>query len=652
MAALLALSAFLTSAAAQVRKPFSFDDFGKVAYVGEAEISPDGQRVVYSVMRTDMKNDSSTSQLMLFNLATGDQRPLTPERKTAGSATWSPDGKWLAFVSTKMGDPTAKPQIYVLPMDGGEAQAVTNAPNGVGSYAWRPDGKAFAYTMAETASNEAEIKKHHDLFIVGDQDYLSQAAPVATQIWLQVIGDGKAKRLTSGNRSVTGGVSWSGDGRFLAFSHLPDRYFGHDGHIHAAILEVATGKVTDLTQGNTYSTGPTFAPGSDELLYTIGRENLWSFQNRLMVTSATDLASRKLVADNVDRNISGSWTPQGDIYVSAQDGTRMGLWRVAAGSTVAEPVHLVDDDLSVESVAKDGTIAGVESSVANPGELVVIAAGSHTVRRLTNVNAWLSGYDLARSEEFTWTNEGFAEDGVLTYPLGYVPGHKYPVILDIHGGPTGGGSGLGFSEFHQVLAARGYFVFEPNYRGSGNLSFAYAKAWLGDPVAGAGRDVVAGVKALEATGMIDPNRIGVSGWSAGGWMTSWLITHYHIWRAAVSGAAVDNAIEEYALNDVYDYLPSLLNGLTPWSPHGQAVYLAVSPIMFVQNVTTPTLILSDTGDYRVPTPQSYEFYHALKDLGKTVEFIAIPAYGHFPSDPVRARETDKAWAAWMDRYLK
>ncbi len=195
-------------------------------------------------------------------------------------------------------------------------------------------------------------------------------------------------------------------------------------------------------------------------------------------------------------------------------------------------------------------------------------------------------------------------------------------------------------------------MLQPNYRGSDNLGFEYGKALIGDVDAGPGRDIVAGVKALEATGMIDANRIGVSGWSGGGLLTSWLIGHYRIWKAAVSGAAVDDFIEEYDLTDIFDYMPSLMGGLSPWRGDGHARYVAASPITYVANVTAPTLILSDTGDYRVPTVQAYAFYHALKENGKTVEFVAIPAYGHFPSDPVRQVEVYKRWVAWMDRYLQ
>ncbi len=241
---------------------------------------------------------------------------------------------------------------------------------------------------------------------------------------------------------------------------------------------------------------------------------------------------------------------------------------------------------------------------------------------------------------------------MLTYPVDYVKGKAYPLALVIHGGPTQSASTTAFNPLVADLAAHGFLVLEPNYRGSDNLGFRYADAMIGPKVyIGAGTDVVAGVKALEATGIVDTSRIGVSGWSGGGWMTSWLITNYPgMWKDAVSGAAVDDCVLQYSLEDVTDYLPALFGGLTPWTPDGMAAYRNNSPITTVGNVKAATLILSDTGDYRVTEPEAYEFYKALRDLHKTVEFVAIPAYGHFPTDPVRAIDTQKRWAGWLETH--
>jgi dipeptidyl aminopeptidase/acylaminoacyl peptidase len=201
-----------------------------------------------------------------------------------------------------------------------------------------------------------------------------------------------------------------------------------------------------------------------------------------------------------------------------------------------------------------------------------------------------------------------------------------------------------------MLAANGWVIFEPNYRGSDNLGNAFEHAIDNDAGAGPGRDVMAGLAALEHTGFIDEARIGVSGWSYGGYMTSWLIGHYHVWKAAVSGAAVNDLVHAYALSDFNVTQRYAING-PPWSPKQAAAYREQSPISYAGDIKTPTLILSDTGDARVPITQSYLMYHALKDSGVEVQFFAYPVSGHSPGDPVRQPDVYRRWVDWMDRYL-
>ena len=293
-----------------------------------------------------------------------------------------------------------------------------------------------------------------------------------------------------------------------------------------------------------------------------------------------------------------------------------------------------------------------------PAEIYYLSPDSATPERITNENAWMSDFTVAKSEAFEWqTDLGTKAVGVLTYPVHYVAGRKYPLVLDIHGGPvstsTWDMTGLEGLSLVQILAAHDYFVFRPNYRGSDNLGDAFLQAIVGDVTSGPGRDNLAAVAALRATGMIDESRIGVSGWSGGGLQTSWLIGHANFWRAAVMGAAVTDWYQQAVLADINEnFAQTFFNGTLPFSPAGRAAYAAESPITFATNVKTPTLILSDTRDQRVPVSQAYMFYHALRDRGATVKFTAFPRYGHFPGDPVGREIVLRAWAGWLDRWLK
>ena len=304
------------------------------------------------------------------------------------------------------------------------------------------------------------------------------------------------------------------------------------------------------------------------------------------------------------------------------------------------------------AVGRDGAIAFCGSEPDHPGELYWMASAGASPRRLTEFNREIAALELGRVETIEWQGpDGFREDGILIYPPGTKPGARLPLVLAIHGGPQAA-STTGFSALGQLLAARGYLVFSPNYRGSDNLGNAYQRAIFNDAGDGPGRDVMAGLEAVKKRGIVDESRIAVSGWSYGGYMTTWLIGHYQGWKAAVAGAAVTDIADEYNLGDwnVQNHYSFPGSG-SPWRPDSAAAYREQSPITYAGAMRTPTLIMSDTGDARVPPVQSFKLFRALRDLGVETRFIAYPVPGHFPGDPVRSRDVFRRWIEWMDAHL-
>jgi dipeptidyl aminopeptidase/acylaminoacyl peptidase len=262
------------------------------------------------------------------------------------------------------------------------------------------------------------------------------------------------------------------------------------------------------------------------------------------------------------------------------------------------------------------------------------------------------GVMIAKQETVHWKSDAFDLNGVLTYPVGYAEGKKYPLVLYIHGGPNAA-SVQSFTPASQILAAKGWLVLEPNYRGSTGDGSAFELAGMGKAGAGSGpgRDIVAGVKMLEARGIVDEKKVATTGWSEGGYLTSWLIGNYpDMWAAAIAGAPVTDLVDEYALSDIM-FGESDIFGPSPFVGDGMKLYTAESPITYAAKVKAPTLILNDVGDYRVPTPQVYKFFHALKDNGVTVKYIIYPVIGHSPADPIRARDVWRRWTAWLEPYL-
>ena len=259
---------------------------------------------------------------------------------------------------------------------------------------------------------------------------------------------------------------------------------------------------------------------------------------------------------------------------------------------------------------------------------------------------------MGRQEPLQWKNDGFDVDGIVTYPPGYEAGKRYPLVLVIHGGPRGASTGS-FGSQPQWLASQGWVVFEPNYRGSNNGGNAFQAAIWNDAGAGPGRDVMAGVDVLIKRGIADPAKMAVSGWSYGGYMTAWLLGNYpDRWRAGIAGAAVTDHIDQYAFSDIHSNVATYYGGSPFTDAKRMQAYRDQAPITYALKIKAPTLVLSDTGDQRVPVTESFMLYHVLRDNGVETKFIAYPVSGHFPSDPIHQRDVNRRWAEWIRGHFE
>jgi dipeptidyl aminopeptidase/acylaminoacyl peptidase len=640
-------------------------DVQKLVGVSDPQISPDGKSIVVLVSRVNWKEDRQDSELVLVDIATRSQRVLTFDRKGLGSPRWSPNGDRLAFVAAVGPEKEAHEQIFILPMNGGEPRKMTDAPEGVEQFAWSPDGKEITYVTPDEPANKEDIKNHNDAFEVGNIDFLATSAPTPSHIWLIAADGGKARRLTSGSWSLaktlppsppSSPLSWSPDAKFLAFAKQATPFLGDANQSVVELLEIATGKTQKLTPHTDLEGLGVYSPDGNHIAYLYSRDGNINNENEIYVTAPGGGEGVDLTR-SIDRNlVRAIWMPDSkSLLVGGHSGTRVSMWIQPLDGPV-KSINLGEVNPSWlfwidANVGKNGAIAFTGSSPHHPTELYYLTSADSKPTRLTDFNHEVASLDLGDEEAFEWQGpDGFKEDAVLVFPPGFQRDKKYPLILHIHGGPQAA-SVLNFSFFDQLIASHGYVVFEPNYRGSDNLGNAYQRAIEKDAGDGPGRDVMAGLAELEKQGFIDSSRIGVSGWSYGGYMTSWLIGHYHNWKVAVSGAAVNDVVDEYNLSD-FNVIDGLAFGGSPWVGDNMKLYREQSPITYAARITTPTLILCDTGDFRVPITQSYKMYHALKDNGIPVKFYAYPVPGHFPGDPVRQSDVFKRWLDWLDQYLK
>ncbi|MDQ2865874.1 MAG: S9 family peptidase [Candidatus Eremiobacteraeota bacterium] len=658
--------AALTSSGIASARTIALDDLPKMIGVGDVAISPDAKDIAYIVSRANVKDDRYDRTLELYDLAAKSSRELTYDRKGLSSPAWSPDGTRLAFLALPaQKDP--KQQIFVMDMRGGDPMPVTKAAQGVQQFKWRPDGAAIAFVTADEVANKARIEKHLDAFVVGDQAYNTTSAPQPNHIWL-VDRDGKhERRLTSGSWSLPSAqppsspgapISWSPDGRSIAFTKMPNAYDADGDLAVVAILDVATGGIKPLTSHGKYEGFGEYSPDGKHIAYWYPHGGDPSAENDVFVAPATggdgvDVTGGDDVNSNVQRAI---WLPGSNaLIVSGHKDTDAALWTRPVSSAAhridLHGIQPVQGYWLDASVANTGAIAFAGSEADSPTELYYMASDSAAPQKLTNYNSDIAKLDLGAVKPISWTNEGFDENGTITLPPAYDPAKSYPLVLVIHGGPNSSSS-VSFSSLNQLLAAHGYIVFNPNYRGSDNMGAKYWYAINNDAGAGPGRDVMAGIAALERSYRVDASRIAVSGWSYGGYMTSWMEGHYNIWKTAVAGAAVNNWIDEYDLSDNSVGVRYNFGQRSPWAGGAMREYVEQSPLTYAWNITTPTLILSDVGDSRVPITQSYEMYRALTNRGTKTQFFAYPVGGHFPSDPVRSQDVDRRWVQWIVDYLK
>ncbi|MDQ2818258.1 MAG: S9 family peptidase [Candidatus Eremiobacteraeota bacterium] len=663
---IMAVAAIGRPTAAQARH-IELSDLRRIVGLSDPQISPDGKRIVFIISRTNYAKDRYDSSLQLIELQTLQTRQLTYDREGIGSPRWSPQGDRLGFIARSGSGKDSAQQIFIMPLNCGDAEQITHAKNGVQQFEWRPDGKEIAYVAADEPIDKKAIEKHNDAFEVGDNSYLTTAAPTPSHLWLVASDGGRERRLTRGSWSLPSSeppsapgspLSWSPDGKYIAITRLPNAVYGDSDLSVVEIIDASNGATRKLTDHNRLEGFPLFSPDGSKIAYWYPREGDPANINAIYVASASG-GDGDDVTHALDRHIvRAMWMPDGKtLLVAAHEGTRAALWLQPLNGA-ARPIDTGDVNANQffwldAALARDGALAFTGSSPHHPSELYYLSHAGAALQRLTDLNAPIAALDLGKVEAVRWASpNGFEENGVLTYPPDYVAGRKYPLVLVIHGGPNSA-SITSFGGLSQLLAARGYLVFQPNYRGSDNMGNAYWRAIFNDAGAGPGKDVMAGVEAVEKMGIVDESRMAVSGWSYGGYMTSWMIGHYPIWKAAVSGAAVNNLVDEYDLSDNNVTVRYGFAGTgSPWTRGGAQRYLQQSPISYAKNITAPTLIMSDTGDERVPVTQSYEMFRALRDNRRTVSFIAYPVAGHFPGDPVRSEDVDRRWIAWIARYLR
>ncbi len=657
------VGAFLLGTALPGAEPpthFDAAAFSQLVRVAEPQLSPDGRSVLIVVARQNAAQNVWDNSLVRVDVRSGVQTVLTKVHTGLRHPRWSPAGDRVAFLASvpaKAGGAVA--QIFVLSAGGGSARMVTTAPRSVQHFAWRPDGRAFAFAMP-AATDATKVAGREISFEVTDEDYLASEPATPVEIWQVPASGGESRRLVSGPGSLPAPTSsgpppsalaWSPDGRMLAFvRRATSRPSDLAGQV--VILDPAGGTPRELTSGGgEIVSHPVFSRDGRELAFWSRADGL--SRNEVHVVEIAS-GSRRSATAALDRSVYRAlWRGEGkELLLGGMDGTRTALW-IQPADGPAQRLELGEVNPSgtywVEvSNSPDGGIAFVGTTPRRPAELYYLPSVTATPRRLTDFHREIAGRSLGAVETVEWRGEGGIEmTGVLTYPPAYLPGTVCPLVLDLHGGPQAS-SQAAFRPRAQWLAAQGWLVLEPNYRGGDGGGEALLRGIVGDPVHGPVADILAGLDEVQRRGIVDLRHLAVSGYSYGGFLAAWLAAAHadRGWKCVVAGAPPIDLIDQYCLSDLNVSRRDALGG-PPWREENAARYRANSPLSAAAQIRAPVLLLGLTGDVRVPITSSFKFYHALKDQGLPVQFIAYPVGGHAPGDPARQLDLNRRWVEWI-----
>ncbi len=671
---LLVLAAAATAASASAEKRrLDFSDIASLRDVSDAQISPDGEWIAYVVRTTNLEKDRRFGDIWMVSWDGTRTLQLTHTADAGESRPrFSPDGKYLSFLASRgSGDDEdkQKSQVWVLDRNGGEARKLTDFPGGVSDYAWSSDGGKLA-VIASDADPE-EIEKEKDKSgkektpkpIVIDRYQFKQDGDgylkrLRDHLYLFDVTTAKSEVLTAGDFDESH-PSWSPDSTLIAFSSKrggdPDRHENTDLYVIEARPGAAPRQVTRFTgPDGDFGSPAAFSPDGKLLAYLRGSSPTYSSYDmaRLAVVPVGG-GEERLVAPDLDRAVSDpSWSSDGkSIYFLLEDDRNQMVARVpAAGGAVerfSEAPGVVYG-MTLGKGAEGDRVAAVSSRPHQPGE--VIALEGKTPRVLSSHNRELiDQIDLGVLEGIEFeSRDGTVVHGILVKPPGYQPGRRYPTIAYIHGGPVGQ-DGFEFDVTWQILAAKGYAVVAPNYRGSSGRGLQFTRAINADWGNLEVQDVIAAVDHLVAQGIADPERLGIGGWSYGGMTTNYTIATDTRFKAAVSGAGVSNMLAAYGTDQ---YIRQYENEVgLPWNDIKP--YLKISyPFYEAERIKTPTLFMCGEYDFNVPLINSEQMYQALKSQGVETQLVIYPAQYHGLTRPSYLRDRAERYVAWFDRFLK
>jgi dipeptidyl aminopeptidase/acylaminoacyl peptidase len=670
--------------------------------IGAPRISPDGRFVAYEVREANWKDNEFLHQLWLVNVATGKSFQLTRGKKSAGGADWSPDGKWLAFVTER--EPAAiepvpptgkaeekkeekkdekkdekkegekdsgKPagtQIWLISPEGGEAWQLTKSEADVNEFHWSKDSKLIAFTAnAPESKSSKDRKEKYSEYEVIEKDYRQN------QLWSVDVTEAvknylplEAKRLITDLSINVTDFAWSPDSTQIAFSATANPFLAFRGDQDIYLLDLSkNNSVKKIVALAGPDSNPIFSPDGKELAFqtSLAQPYYYYANSHIAVVELASILDKTATTPSDVRDLTGKfdedpypleWGPDGVFFAGLQK-MSVHLFRVDPKSgeihRITSPDSLMMEEGSFTPDCK--TVAFVTQDPTHMAELFVSSVSPFAPKKLTDMTAQVKDWSLGTVEVISWkSQDGAVIEGVLHKPADYDPARKYPLLVKIHGGPTGTSRPiLSPGEYAypvQMFLAKGALVLEPNYRGSAGYGEAFRALNVRNLGVGDMWDVMSGVDYLIAKGMVDSSRMGAMGWSEGGYISSFLTTHTDRFKAISEGAGISDWMTYYVNTDITPFTRQYLHA-TPWDD--PEIYAKTSPITSIKQAKTPTLIQQGSNDKRVPVPDSYELYRGLQDQGVESRMVLYTGFGHGINKPKSARALLQSNLDWFNHYI-
>jgi dipeptidyl aminopeptidase/acylaminoacyl peptidase len=623
------------------------------------KISPDGKRVVYELQKTNWEDNAFDRNLWIVDIAAGDSHALTSAKKSSTNPVWSPDGKWIAFLSDRPGQltgtPEGKKQLYVIPADGGEAQQLTKLESDVNDLEWAPDSKRIAFSVSDVEPKTLKDRKEkYGEYSVVHADYQM------THLWIIEIPAESApvadpKRLTNGDKFSVGDFSWSPDGTRIAFSAQKDPDLISSETADLYVVAVSDGAVKKIVSTSGPDRNPQWSPDGKSIAFeTTAGAKYFFYTNVKIATVLAEDGTPQILTESFDEDpgLIG-WGPDG-IYFAAEQKTYAHLFRLNPATKAVEKLSAPEHISAFSfSFSKDYKQAAYRAAMENQyAELYATSVAPWQGKKLTAMSDQLKGFTLAHREVTSWKSaDGTTIEGIVYKPAGFDPRKKYPLLVVIHGGPTGVDQPIVNADRYYPIerfVAKGALVLRPNYRGSAGYGEKFRALNVRNLGVGDYADVISGVDALIAKGWVDKDRVGTMGWSQGGYISAFIAASSDRFKAVSVGAGISDWMTYYANTDITPFTRQYLHA-TPWDD--PEIYKKTSPISYIAKARTPTLIQHGENDRRVPIPNAYELRQALEDHGVPVKMVVYKGFGHGINKPKQQRAVMEENEKWFAQYI-